>query len=654
VTSTVTAAPGTSDSAVVLPCNMLNSPGCAYLIQGRPAQARRHLEQAQAQHGRPGTAWVRLARCSPWTGPAPRSVPRAPDGKVAVTAGGSNMSQSVLFVLDEDAGVMRALRDDIDRRFGEDFRVVGESSAVAGLATLRGLADERTPVALLIVDHDMSEMPGVDFLTAAHEMHPLAKRVLLVERDYSARSPVVQAMTLGQADYHITKPWILEQDLYRLVSEFLAEWAKDQLAGFDLFHVIGGTQDRRTYELRELLTRFNVPFHFHAADSEQGARLLQDNGLPAARLPVMIRHDGHAMVNPTWAQVIEATGGSTDNDIDECDVVIAGAGPAGLTSAVYAASEGLQTVVLEETVSGGQAGSSPMIRNYPGFPHGISGHELTRRACEQAWMFGAHMVFSQPAVGLESRGAERVVRLADGCQIVAKTVIIAPGITWRRLGAPRLEALVGSGVFYGAAGSETTAMAGREVFVVGAGNSAGQTALHLARHARLVTVLVRGESLARSMSDYLIREIEHTANITVRLQTEVTDGHGADHLEALTLRDGLRNRTERVPAAALFVLIGGQPRTQWLPEAIQLERGYILTGRDVRRDGAHPWPWPLDRAPLPLETSVPGIFAAGDARYRSIKRVASAVGDGATAVRLAHEYLAGELSPPVLPVLGEP
>jgi thioredoxin reductase (NADPH) len=549
------------------------------------------------------------------------------------------MSRPVLFVIDDDAGVVHALRDDLGRRFGEDFRVIGESSAAAGLAMLRELAGDHEPVALLIVDHDMSEMSGVGFLARAHELHPLAKRVLLVERDYSARSPVVQAMTLGEADYHLTKPWMLEQDLYREISEFLADWAKDQEAGFELFHVIGLLQDRGTHELRELLTRFNVPFRFHAAGTEQGRHLLKNKGLDISRLPVMIRHDGYTMVEPAPAQIIAAVGGSISSDVDECDVVIVGAGPAGLTAAVYAASEGLQTVVLEESVSGGQAGSSPMIRNYPGFPHGISGHELTRRACEQAWMFGAHMVFSQPTVGLERRGGGRVVHLADDRQIAARAVIVAPGIAWRRLGVPRLEALIGSGVFYGAAGSETRAMEGREVFVVGAGNSAGQSALHLARYARQVTMLVRGDSLERSMSDYLTREIEVTSNITVSLHTEITDGHGSDHLESLTLHDSLHDRIEQVPAAALFVLIGGEPRTQWLPEAIQLEGGYILTGRDVVRDGAHPSRWPLDRAPLPLETSMPGVFAAGDARYRSIKRVASAVGDGATAVRLAHEYL---------------
>ena len=552
------------------------------------------------------------------------------------------MSKPVLFVIDDDAGVVHALRDDLARRFGEDFRIVGESSAAAGLAMLRELADSRELVAMLIVDHEMSEMPGIGFLARAHEMHPLAKRVLLVERDYSARSPVVQAMTLGEADYHITKPWTLEQDLYRVMAEFLAEWAKDHQTGFELFHIIGRAQERSTHELRELLARFNVPFGFHSADSEPGRHRLAESGLDTVRLPVMIRHDDYTIVEPTPAQVIEAVGGSIHNEVDECDVVVVGAGPAGLAAGVYAASEGLHTVVLEETVSGGQAGSSPMIRNYPGFPHGISGRDLTRRACEQAWMFGAHMVFSQPAVGLARGADKRIVQLADGYQIAAKAVIVATGIAWRRLGVPRLEALVGSGVFYGAAGTETRAMKGRDVFVVGAGNSAGQTALHLARHARQVTVLARGDSLARSMSDYLIREIEVTSNIAVRLHTEVADGHGNDHLEAITLQDKLRGRTEQVPAAALFVLIGGAPRTQWLAGATQLERGYVLTGRDVVRDGADPPRWPLDRGPLPFETSIPGVFAAGDARYRSIKRVASAVGDGAAVIRLVQEYLTAE------------
>ncbi|HYB85417.1 MAG TPA: FAD-dependent oxidoreductase [Streptosporangiaceae bacterium] len=546
-----------------------------------------------------------------------------------------------MFVIDDDAGVTHALQDDLGRRFSEDFRIIGESSVSAGLATLRELADAGEPVALLIVDHDLNGLPGVDFLARAHAMHPLAKRVLLVERDYSTRSPIVQAMTLGQADYHITKPWIAEQVLYREVSGFLAEWAKDQQVGFELFHVIG-REDRDAHELREMLTKFGEPFRFYDADGERARQLLAEQGLDASQLPVVIRHDGYTLVRPTLAQMIAAVGGNIVTDVTECDVVVVGAGPAGLTAAVYAASEGLLTVVLEETVSGGQAGSSPMIRNYPGFPHGVSGYELTRRSCEQAWMFGAHMLFAQLATGLESRGGQHIVHIANGHQVSAKAVIVATGIAWRRLGVPRLEALVGSGVFYGAAGSELTAMEGRNVFVVGAGNSAGQTTLSLARYARQVTMVVRGDSLERSMSEYLIREIEATPNIAVRLRTEVSDGHGSEHLEALTLHDKQHDRTGQVPADALFVLIGGEPRTQWLPETIQLEWGYILTGRDVVRDGSHPSRWPLDRAPLPLETSVPGVFAIGDARNRSIKRVASAVGDGATAVRLVHEYLEAE------------
>ena len=354
---------------------------------------------------------------------------------------------------------------------------------------------------------------------------------------------------------------------------------------------------------------------------------------------MLVRYDRQVAVRPDRAQLVAAVGGTVRDDIGDCDVAIAGAGPAGLAAAVYAAAEGLRTALLEEAVSGSQAGSSPMIRNYPGFPHGVSGYELTRRACEQAWMFGAHMVFSQPVASLERRGSQHLVRLTDGHTITAGAVIVATGITWRRLGVPSLERLVGCGVFYGSPGSEALALEGKDVYVVGGGNSAGQSALYLARYARRVTLLVRGPDLAASMSEYLIREIVASSRVRVRLRTEVTGGHGREKLNGLTLRDGRNGRRRKVPADALFVLIGGEPRTQWLPAAVQLERGYIRTGRDVRRDGPAVSRWVLGRAPLSLETSVPGIFAAGDARYRSIKRVASAVGDGATAVRLSHEYL---------------
>src|SRR5262249_37716505 len=323
------------------------------------------------------------------------------------------MSQPVVFVIDDDAGVVRALRDHLSRRFGEDFRIIGASSVTAGLSVLRDLAGSGEPVALLIAGHQLRDMPGVEFLARAHDLPPLAKRWLPVERHHSAPSPVVTALTLGQGEYAIYMPWMLEQDLYRVVSEFLAEWANGQEAEFELFQVIGRRNDPGTHELRDLLTRFNVPFTFHEADSEQGRRLLEGKGLDGTRRPVMIRHDGYTVVDPAAAQIVAAMGASASNEVDNCDVVIVGAGPAGLTAAVYAASEGLQTVVLEETVSGGQAGSSPMIRNSPGFPHGISGHELTRRTCEQAWMFGAHLVFSQPVADLDSTGGDHVVHLMD-------------------------------------------------------------------------------------------------------------------------------------------------------------------------------------------------------------------------------------------------
>jgi thioredoxin reductase (NADPH) len=366
--------------------------------------------------------------------------------------------------------------------------------------------------------------------------------------------------------------------------------------------------------------------------------LLDQAGLDATRLPVVIRYDGQVMTDPSLPDLAGAVGVSIKNDVDTCEVAIVGAGPAGLTAAVYAASEGLETVMLERAISGGQAGTSPLIRNYPGFPHGINGGLLMERTCEQAWLMGAHIVFAQQAVALEPDGDQRVVRLLDGTELRARAVVIATGIEWRRLGVPRLEALVGSGVFYGAAVSESRAMQDQDVFVVGAGNSAGQAALDLAKHARAVTLVVRGDSFAKSMSSYLVRAIESMPNVVVRHGTEVVDGAGDGALESIKLADRANDTVEEVSAAALFIMIGGEPHTQWLPEEIARDpQGYVITDRDlVDRPEVE---WGYDREPLTLETSMPGVFAAGDVRHGSIKRVASAVGEGATVVRLLHQHL---------------
>ncbi len=544
------------------------------------------------------------------------------------------MPGPVLFVVDHDESSLRVLLADLTRRFGDDFTVKGNNSPEAALGALHEMASANEPVALMLVDGSSSA-----FLARAHELHPRAKRVLLVDRDYSSTSPAVQAMALGHADYHIVRPWADDEMLYGAMSEYLSSWTKEQdVPNFELFRIVAEEGDSRVLQLRDVMTRFSMPFGFHPVDGEAGQRLLDEAGVDASRLPVVIRYDGQVMVDPSLPDLAGAIGVSVKNDVDTCDVAIVGAGPAGLTAAVYAASEGLETVLLEQVLSGGQAGASPLIRNYPGFPHGINGGLLMGRTCEQAWLMGAHIVFAQQTVALERRGDHRLVRLLDGSEVCARTVVIATGMEWRRLGVPRLEALVGSGVYYGAAVSESRAMQGQDVFIVGAGNSAGQAAVHLAKHARTVTLVVRADSFAESMSSYLVRSIESSPNVILRHRTEVVDGGGDGRLEYLALADRERDAVEEVPAAALFVMIGGEPHTQWLPDEIERDaQGFLVTGREVLEQPGTRWDY--DRDPLPLETSMPGVFAAGDARQGSIKRVASAVGEGATVVRLVHEHL---------------
>ena len=546
---------------------------------------------------------------------------------------GRSVILPVLFVIDHDPSSLDVLLSDLSRRFGNDFALRGETSTEAALVALQELAAASEPVALLLVDD-----AAPDFLARAHELHPGAKRVLLVDRDYSSTSPAVQAMALGRADYHIVRPWADNESMYRAMSEYLSSWTVEQEPNFEEFRIVAAEGDSRVLQLRDVMTRFSMPFGVYAIESEAGRRLLDQAGLDGTRLPVVIRYDGQVMIDPSLPDLAGAVGVSIKNDIETCEVAIVGAGPAGLTAAVYAASEGLETVMLERAISGGQAGTSPLIRNYPGFPHGINGGLLMERTCEQAWLMGAHIVFAQQAVALERRGDDRIVHLLDGTELRARAVVIATGIEWRRLGVPRLEALVGSGVFYGAAVSESRAMHDQEVFIVGAGNSAGQAALDLCKHARAVTLVVRGDNLAKSMSSYLVRAIESMSNVVVRHGTEVVDGAGNGSLECIKLVDRANDTIEEVSAAALFIMIGGEPHTQWLPEEIARDaQGYVITDRDLlKQPGVD---WEHHREPLTLETSVPGVFAAGDVRQGSIKRVASAVGEGATVVRLLHEHL---------------
>jgi thioredoxin reductase (NADPH) len=552
-------------------------------------------------------------------------------------------SQPVIFLVADDGPVLDALAADLGRRFGGDYLVQAERSPVAALAALERLAGGPEEIALIVAARRMTGLDGLKLLLAAHELHPVAKRVLLEHRgEWMSGEPIVRAMTLGQLDYILYRPWWpIERNLYLPVSDFLAGWETSRAPAVEAIRIVGPRWGERSHQLRDTLTRVGIPYGFYPDDSPAGRRLLEEAGEDGTRLPIMVFQRGLVLVDPSNAELSAALGLRTEPVAGACDVLVVGAGPAGLAAAVYAASEGLATQVLEPAVPGGQAGTSSLIRNYLGFPHGLSGQDLTQRAFQQAWLFGAELILAQAATGLRASGSDRVVRLSDGREVTTRAVILATGVAWRRLGVPALEALNGAGVFYGAAGSEARAVRGEDVFVVGAGNSAGQAAIHLASYAATVTMVAIDERLGAFMSDYMVRKVQATPNITVRLHTEVVDGHGRRRLEGLTLRDRHTGATQAVPASAVFILIGAEPRTDWLHGVVERdERGYVLTGRDLAGGGGTPAGWPLERPPLLLETSLPGVFAAGDVRYRSIKRVASAVGEGSIAVQLIHQYLA--------------
>ncbi len=546
-------------------------------------------------------------------------------------------SLPVIFLVSADASVVRALESDLSRRFASDSRIVSAIGVVEGLERIRALSGTPDPVALMIADQRMPGLTGVEFLERAHALHPHAKRILLMERDYTTANPIITAMTHGQIDYHLAKPWAPEAGLYPAVSEFLASWASAHSEGFSLFRLVAAENSRRAHEIRDFLTRFPMPYTFHTADSNEGTALLDEIGQTGCEVPVAVRHDGRVLVGPTDVDLVEAIGGETSPGAEVFDVTIIGAGPAGLSASVYGASEGLETLVVERHVSGGQAGASSRIRNVPGFTWGISGHDLTYRACEQAWLFGAKMIFAREVSALRPlEDGSIAIRFGDEHEVVSRSVVLAMGVSWRRLGIPTLESLIGAGVFYGAAGTEARAMRGKHVTIVGGGNSAGQAAAHLAKHAATVTLLVRGNSLSASMSDYLITELRRTPNVFVKLGVDLVDGEGEEQLETIVIRHRARGKVECIPSDGLFVMIGAEPRTDWLGDAVARdERGYILTGSDLPADGT----WPVERAPMLFETSLPGVFAAGDVRHGSVKRVTTAMGEGATAIQLVHQYL---------------
>ena len=552
-----------------------------------------------------------------------------------------------ILVVEDEREVRARIRGELERRYGADYRVRCVGSATDALARIEGWRDAGDPVALVLADQWMPDMLGEDFLACARALYPDAKRALLVKfgawghRDTA--DAMLRAMARGNIDYYVLKPWRrADEYFHRTITEFLQEWERASSGAPQEVAVVCEWRSPRAHQLRQLLARNGVPHVAHDTDSPEGRRILAAADQEGSRKPVVVLEGGGVLVDPTNAELATAYGVSTSlDDRSDFDVVVVGAGPAGLAAAVYASSEGLDTLVVERESIGGQAGSSSKIRNYLGFARGVSGAELAQRAYQQAWIFGARFLHTRSVTALRPEGGRYVLELSDGSQATPTAVVLATGIAYRRLGIPELEALAGTGVFYGASVSEARAHTGQEVYVVGGGNSAGQAAVHLGRYAARVTILVRRASLAETMSRYLIDEIEAAENIEVRPHTEVVGGAGEGALKSLELRDCRTAELETVPAAALFLMIGAQPHTEWLPETICRDaRGYLLTGSDLPEGD-----WPLERPQLMLETSMPGVFAVGDARHGSTKRVASAVGEGSVVIEQVHQLLAHAARP---------
>ena len=545
----------------------------------------------------------------------------------------------VLLTVDDDAEVSRAIARDLRRHYGAKYRIVRAESGQAALEALRELKLRGDRVAVLLADHRMPQMNGIEFLEQAIDLYPFARRVLLTA--YADTSAAIDAINVVDLDYYLLKPWDPpEEKLYPVLDDLLEAWQAIDVRTVNTIKVIGHRWSARSSAVREFLARNQVSYRWYSTDEPEGRRLLAAAGQDGLRLPLVVTPDGTTLVEPTDQEIAAQVGLATTPAAQFYDLVVIGGGPAGLGSAVYGASEGLRTVLVERSATGGQAGQSSRIENYLGFPDGVSGAQLADRARRQANRFGAEILTAREVTELEVGGAAHTIHFADGSEISAHCVILATGVSYRQLDAPGLAELTGCGVYYGSALTEAESCRGHHVYIVGGANSAGQAAVYLARHAKSVTILVRGPSLTASMSYYLIQQIEHESNITVRTGTVVDAAHGSGHLEQLTLRDVASGQTELVEAQWMFVFIGAAPLTDWLDGTVMRDsHGFIKTGPDLTDDGRPPADWGLDRPPYHLETNVPGVFVAGDARAESAKRVASAVGEGAMAVMLVHRYL---------------
>jgi thioredoxin reductase (NADPH) len=515
-------------------------------------------------------------------------------------------------------------------------RAESGDAALDALKELRLRGDE---VAILLADYRMPQMNGVEFLEEAMKYYPAARRVLLTA--YADTNAAIEAINVVDLDYYLLKPWDPpEEKLYPVIDEQLDAWRASNHQAVHVTKMVGHRWSARCSEVREFLARNEVAYRWFNSDEPDGERLLAAAGADGRTLPLIITPDGETMLAPSDTDLASKVGLSTTPAKDFYDLVVIGGGPAGLGAAVYGASEGLKTVLIERTATGGQAGQSSRIENYLGFPDGVSGAQLTLRARMQAQKFGAELLTTREVVGLDVKGSARDIRFADGGTLGAHSIILATGVTYRQLRAPGLSELTGRGVYYGSALTEVSACIDQDVYIVGGANSAGQAAVYLSKHSKSVTLLVRGPSLERSMSYYLIQQIEGIGNITVRTCTEVIGADGDGHLEQLTLRNTANGSTETVDAGLLFVFIGAAPLTDWLDGVVvRDDHGFVVAGPDLSVSGQKPPGWQLDRAPYHLETSVPGVFVAGDARAESAKRVASAVGEGAMAVMLVHRYL---------------